>query len=124
MGNSEKQSRETTTVIELFSDRSNGHELIQQFVDKCLKYYQDVTNDMKDQCRYLYMPLATGEEGAKYKRYKLSEEKTFESYFHPEKAALLRLVDQFMDKSGKFAIPVRLFSPSACWHVLLLIESF
>lgn len=115
MGNNEKHSRETTTVIELFSDRPNGHELIQQFVDKCLKYYQDVENDMKDQCRYLYMPLAAGEEGTKFKRYKLSEEKTFESYFHQEKDALLRLVDQFMSKSGKFAIPVRLFSfPASC----------
>ncbi len=34
----------------------------------------------------------------------MSDDKTFASFFHPEKAALLRLVDQFETKTGKFAI--------------------
>ena len=50
-----------------------------------------------------------GEEGAPagtlYKKYKLSEEKTFETLFHPDKAAILNLLDQFLHKKGKFAIP-------------------
>ena len=40
-------------------------------------------------------PPAEGEESkpsALYKRYKLSEEKTFASFFHPDKDPILRLV--------------------------------
>ena len=49
---------------------------------------------------------ATTEEGAGaasvvYKRYKLSEEKTFASFFHPDKDPILSLVNQFQDKKGK-----------------------
>lgn len=34
-------------------------------------------------------------------RYELSEEKTFASLFHPDKAAILRLVEHFVKKEGK-----------------------
>lgn len=33
-------------------------------------------------------------------RYQLSDEKTFGSLFHPQKASLLRLVDHFLHKTG------------------------
>lgn len=38
-------------------------------------------------------------------RYALSDEKTFSSLFHPEKEAILRLIDAFVRKDGKYAIP-------------------
>ena len=38
-------------------------------------------------------------------RYALSDEKTFTSLFHPDKEAILRLVDAFVRKDGKYAIP-------------------
>jgi Cdc6-like AAA superfamily ATPase len=68
--------------------------------------------------RYLYIPVLSGwgtrpaadDDGAAaptavYKRYKLSEEKTFASFFHPDKATILGLVEHFVHKTGKFAIP-------------------
>ena len=33
-------------------------------------------------------------------RFQLSDEKTFESLFHPQKDALLRLTDHFLHKTG------------------------
>lgn len=50
-------------------------------------------------------PLTLQTPSAVYKRYKLSEEKTFASFFHPDKKAILGLVDQFILKEGKFGIP-------------------
>ncbi len=38
-------------------------------------------------------------------RYALSDEKTFASLFHPDKESILRLVDAFVRKDGKYAIP-------------------
>ena len=35
----------------------------------------------------------------------LSEEKTFASFFHDERDAIVRLLDDFLLKAGKFAIP-------------------
>ena len=35
------------------------------------------------------------------RRYVLSEEKTFASWFHPEKESILRLVGHFVRKEGK-----------------------
>ena len=69
-----------------------------------------------DHSRYLYMPVLNGfrapaaeddktTPSAMYKRYKLSEEKTFASFFHPEKAPILGLIEQFTLKKGKFSIP-------------------
>lgn len=39
-----------------------------------------------------------------YKRYKLSDEKSFETLFFKEKETLLKLVSHFMAKTGKYAI--------------------
>jgi hypothetical protein len=39
-----------------------------------------------------------------YKRYKLSDEKTFESLFFKEKGRLLEMVDHFVNKSGKYSV--------------------
>ena len=69
-----------------------------------------------DLSRYLYMPVLNGfrapaaeddktTPSAMYKRYKLSEEKNFSSFFHPDKAPILGLIDQFTQKKGKFSIP-------------------
>lgn len=41
----------------------------------------------------------------KYKRYLLSDSKSFDALFFPEKPQLLKLVDDFMQTRGKFAIP-------------------
>ena len=39
-----------------------------------------------------------------YKQYKLSDARTFATFFHPEKDAILTLVNQFVNKKGKFAV--------------------
>merc|ERR1719247_3972051 len=39
-----------------------------------------------------------------FKRYELSNEKTFSSLFFPEKEPLLYLLDHFANKTGKFSI--------------------
>ena len=41
----------------------------------------------------------------KYRKFGLSDEKTFENIFFPSKQPLLQLVDQFRQKKGKFCIP-------------------
>merc|ERR1711957_965402 len=48
-----------------------------------------------------------GDDGEvrKYRRYKLSDEKTFLSLFFPEKEVLLKLLSDFKERAGKYALP-------------------
>lgn len=46
-----------------------------------------------------------GSDNAAFKRYLLSDEKTFSNLFFPEKDNLLTLVDHFTKKTGKYSIP-------------------
>ena len=76
----------------------------------------------EDKSRYMYVLLSEpvtfstkkddeeggsngGDNDRKYKRYKLSDAKTFDSLFFPEKDPLLRVLEHFKNKSGKYAIP-------------------
>jgi len=101
-------------------DAADGIRIIEKFVEEALELYKKQQATKVDYSRYLYIPVLTGlalraasggeGEGGKrpsaiYKRYKLSEEKTFASFFHPEKDAITQLVKQFLDKTGKFGIP-------------------
>ena len=70
---------------------------------------------MKDDSRYLYQMVSTKDASATskkeagpgaftYKRYKLSDHKTFSSLFFREKEEILRLLDDFGEKRGKYSI--------------------
>ena len=56
--------------------------------------------------RYMYMPIVAAEhsDGFTFRRYQLSDDKCFANFFHPEKHRILTLVQNFMEKGGKFAI--------------------
>lgn len=99
----------------------SGVFLVENFIQEALDLYRKQQAQKIDYSRYLYVPVLSGwaaralntEEGgggnnapsAIYKRYKLSEEKTFASFFHPDKQAIISLVNQFQEKKGKFSIP-------------------
>jgi DNA polymerase III delta prime subunit len=71
---------------------------------------------LADHSRYLYMlvktPAASSSEGEGgesapsrvYKRYKLSDDKSFQCLFFKEKRLLLKLMTHFVDKTGKYKI--------------------
>lgn len=103
-----------TITFTLESSGEDGQTKISAFVNKALSLYKDRMSEKKDVARYLYTPQfsfpepGASEENRKqmvFKRYQLSEEKTFASFFHPEKEELLRLIDHFSKKRGKFGIP-------------------
>ena len=89
--------------------KSEGKDSIDIFIDKAYKWYLDQLRTLEDNSRYLYelkqQPGKKDEdESRKYKRYQLSDEKTFESLFFKEKENILKIVDNFTNKTGKYAI--------------------
>ncbi|OQR85152.1 bcs1 aaa-type ATPase [Thraustotheca clavata] len=91
-------------VYFLRSYHPDGSDFIDAFVNKAFDYYKEIqmAKQKKDKSRYMYTPQAT--EPLSFKRYALSDEKTFDSLFFDEKAPLLSLLNDFLNKTGKFAI--------------------
>jgi len=106
-GNGEENNTKTTLVFRL---RSFGKNSIDAFIDTAYDWYMDELKQLDDDSRYFYEMESLDDDtedasgGNSFKRYRLSDEKTFESLFFKEKDQLLGLVKHFCDKSGKYAI--------------------
>jgi chaperone BCS1 len=109
---SKKQTR--TIVMTLSCDAKNGGaKRIDEFVDKAYATYLAMASRKNKNRRFMLTlsskPLASNSEENKgkslsYTKYNLADEKTFQSLFIPQKTELLRLLEDFTQKRGKFAI--------------------
>ena len=106
-----KTSIKTTSFTLRSKNKRVGSSHINSFIDKCLEEYNSSLRNQVDHTRYFFTPTMTSSTSDSktthkmfYKKYKLSDSRTFESFFHPEKESILRLVDQFSNKTGKFSI--------------------
>mmetsp|Transcript_76804 Transcript_76804/g.138558 ORF Transcript_76804/g.138558 Transcript_76804/m.138558 type:complete len:792 (-) Transcript_76804:49-2424(-) len=106
----DKGEKTVSTIRYRFRSRSS--EAIDSFINEAYQWYLGELRKMEDNSRYLYemqvkVSSSTGGEAAgkcSYKRYKLSDHKTFTSLFFEEKTALLGIMKHFSNKSGKYAI--------------------
>uniref|UniRef100_K3W9K5 AAA+ ATPase domain-containing protein n=1 Tax=Globisporangium ultimum (strain ATCC 200006 / CBS 805.95 / DAOM BR144) TaxID=431595 RepID=K3W9K5_GLOUD len=107
-----KGPREAKVRFIFTSSAPNGSELIDTFINTAYSKYQEDERKkyVQDKSRYFY--IQSGSKGTSesetstvaYKRYALGEEKTFDNLFFEEKEQVLQLLDNFTNKSGKFAI--------------------
>jgi len=113
-GDGKSSIRTETTTIELRASGKDAETRISALVQRAFDWYAKSLEAEKDEKRYLYMMLrnpSTGGEGGDaqssrlYKRYELSDEKTFSSLYFQQKSSLLYLLDHFTAKTGKFAVP-------------------
>lgn len=111
-GENSKTKKKTVTYM---IKSSKGEALVDKYISEVYDWYLGELRKLQDHSRYLYeMQVKSsgggGEEGApvdtnrQYKRYKLSDEKTFESLYFPEKESLLGILKHFTAKSGKYSI--------------------
>ncbi|EQC40311.1 hypothetical protein SDRG_02213 [Saprolegnia diclina VS20] len=117
-GRSDSDEKCTTVKYKLRSFAPDGAARINAFVDKAFASYQDaiVAQKLRDKTRYMYVaaqtPVATttGTDAkpivplSSFRRYALSDHKTFDSLFFSSKTSLLDLLDTFTAKKGKYAI--------------------
>eukprot|EP00040_Diaphanoeca_grandis_P004373 m.28406 g.28406 ORF g.28406 m.28406 type:complete len:715 (-) comp15910_c0_seq2:340-2484(-) len=109
-----------TTIYDVRAYGDNARERVDKFIEMSYTAYieQIERESGLDSSRFLYMPqMGTNSRRAdpnsfgghgtpmqKFKRYKLSEEKTFESLFFPGKSGVMDLIDTFEARRGRFAI--------------------
>eukprot|EP01052_Picozoa_sp_SAG31_P007679 SAG31_NODE_370_length_16651_cov_3.511056_6_plen_144_part_00 len=92
-----------TTTFSLRSRATNADRVVSEFVAAAYRRYIDNMKETEDtRSRFMYTPLPKSD--GHWKRYKLSDEKSFKTLFFPQKEQLLRLLKAFDDKTGKFAI--------------------
>jgi chaperone BCS1 len=84
-----------------------SREKIDAFIQRAYQHYIDILKKEIDTGRYLFQMMVTEGSGGKppvYKKYRLSEDKTFDSLFFAGKKDMLALIDDFVAGRGKFAI--------------------
>jgi mitochondrial chaperone BCS1 len=88
--------------------RSKSRQAIDTFIDRAYDYYVEEIKKAETNHRHFYELKTAGDDdngdNDEYTRYRLSDEKTFDSLFFPEKEALLRMLTHFLERSGKYAI--------------------
>eukprot|EP00746_Dinoflagellata_sp_MGD_P129062 gnl/MRDRNA2_/MRDRNA2_63316_c0_seq1.p1 gnl/MRDRNA2_/MRDRNA2_63316_c0~~gnl/MRDRNA2_/MRDRNA2_63316_c0_seq1.p1 ORF type:complete len:534 (-),score=110.29 gnl/MRDRNA2_/MRDRNA2_63316_c0_seq1:178-1779(-) len=108
------QKAEKTERTVTYRLRSRSFHAIDSFIREAYQWYLGELKKLEDNSRYLYeMQLdpsgnrnGRNEDGRRvYKRYKLSDEKTFTSLFFDDKPMLLKLLKHFTNKTGKYRIP-------------------
>lgn len=105
LGGTDAGKERMTILIHL---RSECAASIDMFVENAYSWYLDELRKQEKNFRYHYElqksnPVDKGGE-AIYMRYKLSDEKTFDSLFFRQKETLLSLVKHFTKKTGKYSI--------------------
>lgn len=111
---SEGKSSKAQTTMEMHFV-SEAPDAIDAFIDIAYDWYMAELRKLEDNSRYMYELQAglgskssgdddNGGGAMVYARYSLSEEKSFDSLFFQEKEAILKLVDHFQSKSGKYSI--------------------
>uniref|UniRef100_K3WXY1 ATPase AAA-type core domain-containing protein n=1 Tax=Globisporangium ultimum (strain ATCC 200006 / CBS 805.95 / DAOM BR144) TaxID=431595 RepID=K3WXY1_GLOUD len=107
-------------IKEIFLFRSSapdGAARIDAFIHKAFEFYRETENKKfkDDTARYMYVhsdekpPKSDADDETKvdapyHKRYALGDDKTFDNVFFSEKQQLIKLIDNFVNKTGKFAI--------------------
>ena len=100
-----KSTQQVSTLYHFVSSDANA---IDDFINEAYQWYLNELRQMEDNSRHLYELKSNDDDdynnGFTYTRYKLSDEKTFGSLFFRQKKTLLKAIEHFQSKSGKYSI--------------------
>jgi len=86
--------------------KSKKKESIHAFVKASFDWFKEKQELLENSDRYFFDLKGIDTSGfPTYKRYKLGDEKTFDSLFSKQCHDLIKIVDQFQNKAGKYRIP-------------------
>lgn len=105
---------ERKVVFSLSCSGPDGAKHLDGFIKTAYEDYLVMLKGKQRDCtRYMYVPMLHGGASSSssetpstfiFRRYALSDDKSFANFFHPEKLQIISLVENFQKKGGKFAI--------------------
>uniref|UniRef100_K3WXZ4 ATPase AAA-type core domain-containing protein n=1 Tax=Globisporangium ultimum (strain ATCC 200006 / CBS 805.95 / DAOM BR144) TaxID=431595 RepID=K3WXZ4_GLOUD len=117
---SKSKMKAERVIFKFYSTLEDGSDRIDAFINRAFTNYQQMEKEKhaRDKSRYIYIYIQSsgdvkpkeGDDDAAasavvaYKRYALGEDKTFANLFFDGKQQVLQLLDNFITRSGKFAI--------------------
>jgi len=92
-----------TTTMQV---KANSEKRVIDFINEAYDWYLEEQLKMQkgSRSRHMYEMLTDGNGEQQFRRYKLADEKTFQSMFFPQKDLLLQVLDHFKRRTGKYAI--------------------
>eukprot|EP01062_Namystynia_karyoxenos_P029423 TRINITY_DN22107_c0_g2_i1.p1 TRINITY_DN22107_c0_g2~~TRINITY_DN22107_c0_g2_i1.p1 ORF type:complete len:715 (+),score=269.66 TRINITY_DN22107_c0_g2_i1:377-2521(+) len=114
----QRHTKRSVCIQSTRADNPEGH--VEEFIREAFTWYRKRRADQEDKGRFMYQIYQPPGGGKKkspgddedlpvgtrlYKRYKLADDRTFDTLFIPGKKELLGLVDAFLQKQGNFAKP-------------------
>ena len=79
-------------------------DIIDSFIKMCYNEYMETRYVANKSCHYMFMPHFQNEKVITFDKYKLEDSKTFSLLFHPQTDEVTNLLDDFMNKRGRFNI--------------------
>jgi len=105
------EQTQKTTIFRLKAYGSGASDRLNAFVDKAFAWLKQKKQEeqLANNKRMFFLAVSNEKKdnekkGFEFKQYPLSDHKTFKSLFFPEKEALMSLVEDFMNRRGKFCI--------------------
>eukprot|EP00041_Stephanoeca_diplocostata_P018672 m.392766 g.392766 ORF g.392766 m.392766 type:complete len:799 (-) comp21085_c0_seq1:478-2874(-) len=105
-GSGDNRSQVRTVTFEVKAYGKEGEAHVDGWIDKVFSWYREKKAAEQDNSRYFLQAQQKkeGDTEFSYKKYQLSDHKTFDTLYFPEKDSLLQLADDFLQKRGKFSI--------------------
>lgn len=102
-------NQQSQQIIYSISIRSRTSSSIENFINDSIEYYKKTLDADNDTKRYMYLPkygpFFSDGSNVSFDAYVLSESKTFDSLFIPNKSELLTTLNHFQNHTGKYGIP-------------------
>mmetsp|Transcript_9528 Transcript_9528/g.24555 ORF Transcript_9528/g.24555 Transcript_9528/m.24555 type:complete len:748 (+) Transcript_9528:52-2295(+) len=105
-GGGDSRTTVRTVTFEVKAKDPGGEKAVDAWINKVFDWYRNKKASEQDQSRYFLQAQSKTSDATEftYKKYLLSSHKCFDTLFFPEKRPLLNLVDDFLQKRGKFGI--------------------
>jgi chaperone BCS1 len=88
----------------LYSKGKGNKDSIDKFLDTARIWYSEFLKKDYAHHRYMYFLKNDRSDNNHFKRYRLGNNKTFKSLFIPNKKKIKRMINDFLQKKGKFGI--------------------
>lgn len=112
----ERTSKGTTSTVETFivnarvmgtQDPSN---IVDEYIDSCYSNFKKISATENNDEQYVFMPWSAVvddediQASIVFKRYVISHERTFDTFYHARKQDIQGMIHDFKNKTGKFAM--------------------